>query len=272
MTQIFVQLLAYCLYLGLVTSCDHKKVNTSEPIASELSSPIQSNLTMEEKDTFGLAYIMGKFTPETHPDFTEIATTYADRPGLYLRKEALSDFVKMYKSATKDGITLQIKSATRNFDYQKGIWERKWTGQRALEDGVKLNETKLTNKEKALRILAYSSMPGSSRHHWGTDIDLNSFENDWFEKGEGKKIYDWLQANAMTYGYVQVYTPKGPLRPNGYNEERWHWSYKPLSSLLIAEAKQKLQNKDITGFLGAETAEEIDILNNYILGINQACF
>ncbi|NJK84501.1 MAG: M15 family metallopeptidase [Saprospiraceae bacterium] len=42
-------------------------------------------------------------------------------------------------------------------------------------------------QERALKILKYSSMPGTSRHHWGTDIDLNSFSNSYFEQGEGKK-------------------------------------------------------------------------------------
>ena len=43
-------------------------------------------------------------------------------------------------------------------------------------------------------IMKYSSMPSTSRHHWGTDIDLNSLENSYFEKGEGKKYsIGWLQ-------------------------------------------------------------------------------
>ena len=76
--------------------------------------------------------------------------------------------------------------------------------------------------ERARMILTYSSMPGTSRHHWGTDMDLNKDNNGYFATGEGLKVYEWLQAHAHEYGFCQPYTPKGPNRPEGYNEEKWH--------------------------------------------------
>ncbi|MBK8672515.1 MAG: D-alanyl-D-alanine carboxypeptidase family protein [Bacteroidetes bacterium] len=30
-------------------------------------------------------------------------------------------------------------------------------------------------------------MPGSSRHHWGTEVDINALSNAYFSTGEGKK-------------------------------------------------------------------------------------
>lgn len=236
------------------------------------SQHIEAEMEKIELDTMGKAYLMGKFDPKTDIDFVKIDRKYADREGLYLRKEVLRAYQEMHKQASKDGIQLVIKSATRNFDYQKRIWERKWTGETTLSDGVNLGKSNLSNKEKALKILEYSSMPGTSRHHWGTDFDLNAFENKWFESGEGKKVFDWLQNHASKFGFVQVYTPKGPERPNGYNEEKWHWSYKPTSSKYLEEAKMYLSNLDIMGFKGAETADEIDVLNNYILGVSKDCF
>ena len=113
--------------------------------------------------------------------------------------------------------------------------------------------------------------PSTSRHHWGTDIDLNSFNNEWFEQGEGLKIYNWLQANAANYGFCQPYSPKDEKRPNGYNEERWHWSYMPISRSLTEQARNQMRNDSISGFFGAEVAQDIDVVQNYILGINQAC-
>ena len=84
----------------------------------------------------------------------------------------------MKAAAQQAGIQLIIRSATRNFEYQRGIWERKWKrpqymGWQAID--------------KARDILTYSAMPGASRHHWGTDIDLNSFENDWFDRRRGRR-------------------------------------------------------------------------------------
>jgi LAS superfamily LD-carboxypeptidase LdcB len=215
-----------------------------------------------------LDYIMGKFDPAAHPDFTEIDSQYADRKGMYLRKDTYAAFILMYEAAIQDGIRLQIRSATRNFSAQKGIWEAKWTGNRLIEGGENLSETTPDAKERALKILRFSSMPGSSRHHWGTDIDLNSFENSWFEAGEGLNIYKWLQANADQYGFCQPYTSG---RPYGYFEERWHWTYMPVSAPLTTFAKAHLKNEMINGFLGSESAPMIDIVKKYVLGINEGC-
>jgi LAS superfamily LD-carboxypeptidase LdcB len=217
---------------------------------------------------FDVDYIMGHFDPSTHPDFTLVDIKYADREGLYMRKDAYEAFQRMYEAALKDSIHLQIRSATRNFNYQKGIWEAKWTGEKKIEDGENLAETTPDPKERALKILRYSAMPGTSRHHWGTDVDLNSFENSWFEAGVGLDIYNWLKAHGSEFGFCQPYTAN---RPSGYWEERWHWSYMPVSSGLTKLARKELRNEMIKGFLGSEAASRIDVVRRYVLEINQDC-
>ncbi len=220
---------------------------------------------------FPVDYIMGQFDPTMHSDFTIIPVQYADRDSMFLRKDALEAFENMYKAALSDSIKLVIRSATRNFEYQKGIWERKWNGATILSDGVNA-ATDITDPAiRAIKILEYSSMPSTSRHHWGTDIDLNSFNNSWFESGTGLKLYNWMLAHAHEYGYCQPYTEKGDDRPYGYNEEKWHWSYTPISKPLLSQAKEKLKNEMIRGFLGHEQAIKIDVVNKYVLGINQVC-
>ena len=126
-------------------------------------------------------------------------------------------------------------------------------------------------KQRALRILEYSSMPGSSRHHWGTDFDLPVMINPYYEKGTGLKIYTWMQENAASFGFCQPYSPKDEARPNGYNEEKWHWSYMPVAKLLTLQAERDLSDSLFTGFKGSEVATDIGILGNYVLGINAAC-
>jgi D-alanyl-D-alanine carboxypeptidase len=56
-------------------------------------------------------------------------------------------------------------------------------------------------------IMNYSAMPQASRHHWGTDVDINSVEPEYFESGQGLKEYTWLQENAWKFGFCQPYTP-----------------------------------------------------------------
>ncbi|CAA6807981.1 MAG: Peptidase M15, partial [uncultured Thiotrichaceae bacterium] len=121
-----------------------------------------------------IAFLMGKAGVEDR--FATIASRYASRKGMKLDPKAYEAFKQMHAAAQKDGIKLVIKSATRNFNYQKGIWERKWTGARKV-DGQNLSRSMPDHTRRALKILENSSMPGSSRHHWGTDIDLNSFNN-----------------------------------------------------------------------------------------------
>ena len=225
----------------------------------------------ELKDTtHNVRYLMGQFEPSVHPLFQEIDLKYADQRSRLLRKEALEDFISMWEAATKDSIHLKIVSATRNFDYQKEIWEKKWSGHTILSDGTRASDISNVS-ERARKILLYSAMPGTSRHHWGTDVDLNSFENRWFESGEGLRLYNWLLANAYAYGFCQVYTDKGPKRPFGYEEEKWHWTYMPLSKPLTDYAKKELRDEMITGFNGAEVAYTIEVVEKYVLGIDMEC-
>lgn len=218
----------------------------------------------------GLDYLMGKFDPAKHPDFVRVDPPYSDREGLYMRREAFEAFSTMRQAASGEGISLRIISAARSFDYQKGIWERKWTGER-LVDGQNLSQTMPDPAERAAKIMQYSAMPGASRHHWGTDIDINDLEPGYFESGKGKKEYDWLAAHAGEYGFCQVYCQKGDKRPTGYNEEAWHWSYLPLSQAFTAEAARVMKDTDIQGFKGAEAAVPLGVVKNYVLGINPEC-
>lgn len=246
------------------TSCErHSTLPIKKDMDAQRTSEVFADWINED-------YVMGKFDPEKHLDFAEIDRKYADRAGLYLRKEAYDAFVSMWLEAKKDNISLIIKSATRNFDYQKGIWERKWNGQTILSDGSKANEI-VNKKERASKILLYSSMPGTSRHHWGTDFDLNSFNNEYFSKGEGLKIYQWLLNNAEKFGFCQPYSNKSDGR-TGYEEEKWHWTYTPTSISLTKFGAAKMKNNMISGFDGHETANELDVVQNYILGISAQCF
>ena len=214
-------------------------------------------------------FVMGQFDPVTHDEMIEIEEKYANQSGRIMHNEAYNAFKQMWELAFKNGIRLQVISAARNFDYQKGIWERKWNGATILSDGTAANE--IDNRlERAKKILLYSSMPGASRHHWGTDIDLNSFNNRYFSTGEGLKIYTWLKENAPNFGFCQPYTNKANGR-TGYEEEKWHWTYVPISNMLTQYYTEHITNQDLVGFQGSDVTEEIDMIKNYVLGIDAKC-
>jgi len=67
----------------------------------------------------------------------------------------------------------------------------------------------------------------------GKDIYLNNLNNSYF-----KKEYDWLVKNASLYGFYQVYTSKENGR-EGYNIEKWHWSYNLLQKKYLKFYNEK---------------------------------
>lgn len=232
---------------------------TPAPVDSEKTGPVIDR-----------AHLLGRVNPATDANFCRVELPYANRNGLYLLDEAYSAFVRMHEAARKDGISLAIVSATRTFDAQKRIWERKWTGAQ-LVDGRNLARTVPDPIARARIILRYSAMPGTSRHHWGTDIDINSVDPAYFTSPVGRKVYAWLAANAADFGFCQTYTPKGTDRPLGHEEEPWHWSYCPVAQHYLEQYAQQITGEDIRGFKGSDTAARIDVIANYVQAINPKC-
>jgi D-alanyl-D-alanine carboxypeptidase len=110
-------------------------------------------------------------------------------------------------------------------------------------------------------------MPGTSRHHWGTDFDINSVEEAYFEEEQGQREYAWLCAHAGTFGFFQPYTAKGKGRQHGYEEEKWHWSFGAESERFLEQYNQEIGYADLTGFAGCEVAEAIQVIAVYVNGI-----
>ena len=216
-------------------------------------------------------YLTGKFDPAQKEDFILIPSQYTlGENKMYLRKETFESFLKMVSVAKKDEVDLKIASATRNFDYQKNLWNNKWSGF-TIVNGQNLNIEIPDGLKRFEKILEYSAVPGTSRHHWGTDIDINDANPAYFNKEKGKKEYEWLIKNASAFGFCQTYNQKNVDRKTGYNEEKWHWSYLPLARVFTQEYKNLIKNDDIKGFEGEEYVTGQDLINNYVLSINPDC-
>ena len=196
-------------------------------------------------------------------------TLYNDSIPLTLK--AGKAFVKMQKAAKKDGILLQIVSGYRSYDRQKSIWNRKFKTNKA---------NGLSPEENIQKIIEYSTLPGTSRHHWGTEIDLidgsKKREGDVLvaEKFHGNGPYvrmkEWMDLNAAKYGFYLPYT-QNPDRP-GFYYEPWHYSYAPLSiPLLKSYVKMDLNKVLITDGLEGSTHLTSKFISTYfkenILGI-----
>ena len=178
----------------------------------------------------------------------------------------------MQAAAKKDSIDLKVVSSYRSYTAQKSIWNRKY--KRFISEG-------LTGPEAIKKIIEYSTLPGTSRHHWGTDVDLiegsKKVEGDvlleeHFHQGAYQKLHWWLQKNATRFGFDIVYT-KDSLR-NGFFYEPWHYSYAPLSKEFLKTYVEKeliYRIKQDSSLLGKEFISP-EFIEGYfrenVLGIN----
>ena len=92
----------------------------------------------------------------------------------YLHQSIVEDFLNLQLAAKGAGFKLEIASSFRSFERQLKIWNTKAKGERDLLSplGEKLDSTKLSPMEVLFAILRWSAIPGFSRHHWGTDLDI----------------------------------------------------------------------------------------------------
>lgn len=182
-----------------------------------------------------------------------------------LRKEAHDAFVEMKKAAYSDGIDLKIVSSYRSFERQRGIWERKY---------LKYTDDNQMKPIEAIdKIIEYSTIPGTSRHHWGTDIDIidgyqkvngDVLDPDKFNEGQPfNNLKKWMDENAKKYHFYLVYTDTPGRR--GFKYEPWHFSYAPISKPMLKEFRSKniMQLLSKEDFYGSEHFTE-GFLTNYI--------
>jgi len=192
--------------------------------------------------------------------------------GFSLRKEAYDAFLKLTDEALKSDIRIKVVSSYRSFSHQNNIWERKY----------KQNSAKgLSPKESIKKIIEYSTIPGTSRHHWATDIDLidanvkqpKNVLNPYHFEGNGcfSKFKNWMDTHANDFGFYLVYTKKEGRQ--GFKYEPWHYSYKPLSKGYLQQYQTLNLNDIMTSeaLMGGEHFSE-EFLANYrnenILDIN----
>lgn len=216
------------------------------------SDTITQDTVLPDYPDISKEYLLGKINPENDSMFVEIPSKYCIMRKEYIHKDVLEPFIMMYEAAEKDGIRLGIVSAHRTFETQKWLWNQRY-----------YNSSNPAGVAKV--VLNYLAMPGTSRHHWGTEVDLMSTKLNFYETSQGESSYQWLIDHAAEFGFYQVYNAG---RLYGYNEEKWHWSYMPVAKEFLKQYGEKITYEDISGFNGCETAKELMIIENYVFGID----
>ncbi|QIQ20529.1 M15 family metallopeptidase [Zophobihabitans entericus] len=226
--------------------------------------------SMSTQQVIQLDELIGQFNEKSHPNYVALDSTIlpVNKTGMYLQKEPLNKLIEAYHAfkAAHPNIPFVIVSATRNYTYQNGIWQRKWNSLYP-----KYNNATQT----AADILQYSSMPGSSRHHWGTDVDITSVSSSYFQQDpKGKILYQWLVENMPKYGFCQAFNEG---RDAGYLPEEWHWSYRPIAKQYIARYKYLLETQpeviiNKLNFAGHKELDLKTLLGQYVLSVNTDCY
>jgi LAS superfamily LD-carboxypeptidase LdcB len=162
---------------------------------------------------------------------------------IYVHKQVVSAFNGLQIAAQKSGFNLQIASGFRSFERQQLIWNNKFSGKTNILDKneIPLAVDKLSEIEKLFAILHWSALPGTSRHHWGTDFDiydpnrlptgksLQLTVNEYAEHGYFFELSQWLSENMKTFGFYRPYQKYN----GGVAIEPWHLSYFPISQNAI---------------------------------------
>ena len=182
-----------------------------------------------------------------------------DQSSTQIHQKAREDFLKLSQAASKEGFDLKIASGFRSLERQLLIFNQKAHGKRDLLDhqGKLLDYSKLSDEEILWAILRWSAIPGASRHHWGTDIDIYDQKamdenyqlqlTPWeFEKdGPFYALDQWLDERIHNQKAFGFYRPLDEDR-GGIACERWHLSYAPLSRDYMKEYSFDLFIKNIS--------------------------
>lgn len=151
-------------------------------------------------------------------------------------------FNDMQVAATDEGFNLQAASSWRSFERQLAIWNGKWRGERPLldADNQPLDALQLDDMERLHAILRWSALPGTSRHHWGTDLDIYDPDSlpvgtrlalePWEYEAGGwfADLGEWLGDHMADFGFFLPYAK--PLdAAQGVAYEPWHISFAPES-------------------------------------------
>lgn len=170
------------------------------------------------------------------------STHLVESLGYLLEQETAHAFNKMRAAAEKEHIAIEICSAFRDFNRQQLIWNAKANGTRALLDknAQPVDIEGKTAEQIIELILLWSALPGTSRHHWGTDIDifdsnkilkrdLQLIPQEYQRNGPCNNLNLWLTKNAQNFGFYLPFQEG----LSGVSAEPWHLSYYPVSQQYI---------------------------------------
>jgi len=164
-----------------------------------------------------------------------------------LERPVHRDLVEAWRALVQDarraGFDLAIASGYRDYQRQLTIWNAKAQGERPVFDsnGNPLQLADLDEWGRLQAILRWSALPGASRHHWGTDIDVYDkaavpdhyrvqlTPDEVADDGPFGPLHRWLDERIAGDAARDFFRPYAHDR-GGVAPERWHLSYTPIAA------------------------------------------
>jgi LAS superfamily LD-carboxypeptidase LdcB len=203
-------------------------------------------------------------------------------PRCMLHSAVVNAFLGMRQGASGAGIDLLPVSSFRDFEHQRRIWNAKFRGERPALDrsGRPSDISRLTPEERVEMILLWSALPGASRHHWGSEVDIvdggvvaGGYEArlerpEFMRGGPFAALSHWLGRHMRRYGFYQPYTRAG----KGVQPEPWHLSFAPVSRRALSSLTVELLAAAIEGAAVEGKAVILSRLpsihERYVLGVD----
>jgi LAS superfamily LD-carboxypeptidase LdcB len=201
-----------------------------------------------------------------------------------LNEPAGEALVAMREAARAAGMELDVVSGFRDFKRQVAIWNGKFSGERALLDrmGREIARESLDESGMVDAILIWSALPGASRHHWGTEIDVIDAEclhdaarpqlvpAEFAAGGCFARLEVWLRDNMRRFGFFRPYaTDRGGVQP-----EPWHLSYGAVSRDALAALSVEVLREAIVGsdMLGRENVllRLEELYRRYVVAVDES--
>ena len=163
--------------------------------------------------------------------------------GALMHEQAAEAFNTLQVRANDAGFQLSVASSYRSYERQLAIFNGKWCGERPVLDDTDrtLVRQDYSAEEWLHLILRFSALPGTSRHHWGTDIDifdptriplgesLQLVPSEYRVGGIFEDLTQWLDELIAANDCEGFFRPYDQDR-GGVAEEPWHLSYEPVAS------------------------------------------
>ena len=118
---------------------------------------------------------------------------------------------EMFNAARAQGYGLFVREGYRTQEEQ----------QQLMNEKIEAYENEGKSKPEAKKLAEqWVAIPGTSEHQLGIAVDINADTT----KSSRDDVYNWLEENAHTYGFIKRY-PSNKTDITGVINEPWHYRY-----------------------------------------------